>query len=158
MIEVIGRPGENEHEVARPVPQWFKDKLRQFDSKLLVMWNKRKERWVIEECMEHLSGQTEHTHLCRRDPFFLLANPDGSAIDLEDSRIFTHWLLKFNIEKRFGGAEGLVAKMNEIDAANEEKERRDARRAIEDAKKDNKKQLEEAITLIDRHDIWRPHS
>jgi hypothetical protein len=104
--------------------------------------------------MEHAieSPDRGHSHLCRRSYVWMVQAEDGSYRPLESSVI--EELKGMDIYKKYGGPEGVIKAMKEIDRTNEEKERKAVREHIENQKRDNKRQLEQAITLIDRHDFF----
>ncbi len=132
----------------------FLESLYSFDPRLIVTWNRRKHRWVIEECMEHAieSPHRGHSHLCRRSYVWMVQDEDGSYRPLESSVIEA--LKGMDIQKKYGGAEGIVKRMQEIDKQNEEQERKAIREHIQNQKRDNRRQINELVTLIERHNIF----
>jgi hypothetical protein len=154
MIELIG----DQNPEIRPSER-FIEKLKDFDPKLYVVWNFRKHRWVIEECIEHsvCAPTGWHSHLCRRSHVWLVREPDDSYLELCD-RVIDE-LKGMNVQRKYGSMENMIKAMDEIDRKNDEQFRKDLREGIQERKKDNKRQLEHAITLIDRHDFFnKPHN
>ena len=134
----------------------FVETLRDLDPRLIVTWNRLKHRWVVEECMQHAieAPSDGHCHLCRRSYVWLVQDPEGGPMPL-GSRVIEE-LRGMDIYKKFDGPEGIVKAMDEIDRKNQEAEKKQVREHIQGRKKDNKRQLEQAITLIDRHDFFGP--
>ena len=132
----------------------FVASLHALDPRLIVTWNRRKHRWLIEECMQHAieSPSDGHSYLCRRSYVWLVQAEDGSYRPLESSVI--EELKGMDVQKKYGGPDGIIRRMNEITAENDAKERKHVRDRIQDGNKDNKRQREELITLIDRHNIF----
>lgn len=141
--------------VDRTPPEHFKDRLRAYDSRLYVQWNSRKERWVVCECIEHspMAPSGWHHHLCRLSPFFLCQDEGGGYMPL-DSAIFDR-LNSMDVLRKYGSVENMVKAMDEIDRKAEEAGRKAVREGIQERKRENKDQLEKAVALMDRHDIWR---
>lgn len=135
-------------------PDSFVEKLKAFDPKLYINWNSRKHRWVINECTEHsISAPTGwHCRLCRLNPFFLVQEEDGSYLELGDRVI--EILRGMNVQRKYGSEENMLKAMDEIDRKKMADFKKDLHDAIKHRKKDNKRQLEQAITLIDRHDFF----
>lgn len=132
----------------------FVESLYALDPRLIVTWNRRKHRWVIEECMEHAieSPHRGHSHLCRRSYVWLVQGEDGSYRPLESSVIEA--IKGMDVYKKFGGPEGIIRRMEEIDADNDAQQRKDIRDEIQARKRDNRRQINEVVTLIERHNIF----
>jgi hypothetical protein len=56
--------------------------LKQYDPTLLVRWNSRKMRFVVEQCTHHHAPTAEHSHLCERIYVFLVQDDDGCMMSL----------------------------------------------------------------------------
>ena len=69
------------------VPEKFLFQLRSYDPSLLVQWNYKKMRFVIEQCTQHLAPTQEHTHICARIYVLLVQDPEGGMMSLGDSVI-----------------------------------------------------------------------
>src|ERR1043165_5149069 len=123
----------------------FVGQLRAFDPRLIVTWNRRKNRWLIEECMQHaIEAPIEgHCHLCRRSYVWLVQDPDGGYMPL-CSRIIEE-LKGMDVCRKFGSPEGVVKAMDKIDRKNQAAEKKHVREHIQNQKRDNKRQLEQAI-------------
>jgi hypothetical protein len=138
----------------RTAPESFVEQLSSLDARLIVTWNRRKHRWVIEECMEHAieSPSGGHSHLCRRSYVWMVQGEDGSYRPLESSVIEA--VKGMDINKKFGGAEGIIRRMEEIEAENDAQQRKDIRDEIQARKRDNRRQINEVVTLIERHNVF----
>ena len=66
------------------IPEQFERNLRAYDPTLLVRWNYKKMRFVIEQCVEH-HGPAEHNHLCARIYVLLCQDPEGCMMSLGDA-------------------------------------------------------------------------
>lgn len=139
------------------IPDWFKRKLHQEDPILYITWNKIRERWVLNQCVQHCPDAPTnwHCHRCRLDPFWMCQEEDGSYMEISDRII--EKARAMNIDRRFGGVEGLIKAMDENDRKKEEQHRKDVKSHIEGHKKDEKRNLQRAIDLMERHDWMRPN-
>src|SRR5258708_33458694 len=77
-ITLIGDDGIREPDAS------FVSRLQAFDKDLMVSWCGRKNHWMIEQCVEHLSGKREHTHVCRRIWVLNARTPEGDMLPLCD--------------------------------------------------------------------------
>jgi hypothetical protein len=138
----------------RTAPESFVGQLYSLDPRLIVTWNRRKHRWVIEECMEHIieAPTLGHSHLCRRSYVWMVQGEDGSYRPLESSVI--EELKGMDVYKKYGGPDGVIRRMQEIDAENQDKQRKDIREEIQARKRDNRRQINEVVTLVERHNIF----
>jgi hypothetical protein len=139
------------------VPDWFKRKLYQQDPRLYITWNKIKERWVINECIQHSATAPHHWHhqLCRLNPFFMCQEEDGSYMELGE-RIFDK-IRECDVLRKYGSVENMVKVMEENDRKKDEQKKKDVHEHIQDRKKDEKRNLQRAVDLMERHDWMRPH-
>jgi hypothetical protein len=69
------------------VSEKFLFQLKSYDPTLLVRWNSRKMRFVIEQCTRHHAPGPEHTHICERIYVFLVQDDDGCMMSLGDQVI-----------------------------------------------------------------------
>jgi len=67
------------------VSESFKAQLRSYDPTLCVMWNSKKMRFVVQQCVEHHAPGGEHTHLCQRIYVLLAQASDGTMLPLGDT-------------------------------------------------------------------------
>ncbi len=87
-VEPINRilmPGQTGE--APAVPDAFRERLRQIDPDLCVAWNSVKKRFVIEQCVKHLSGTAEHSYLCDRLYVCMAQDEDGCMLPLGEKVI-----------------------------------------------------------------------
>lgn len=62
------------------ISETFKRELRALDPTLLIRWNPRRMRFVIEQCTEHHAPGPEHDHLCARIYVLLVQDPEGGMM------------------------------------------------------------------------------
>lgn len=154
-------------------PSDFERRLQTFDKDLLILWHKpphwKKSRpgvWKIEQCIEHLSGKfrasgmPEHTHVCRRIYVTVVQDEDGTPMPLGDHVLDKLKAMRANSES-FGGetARGLTNFIRHSESIDQELESKRAA-AREDTmrhnRKFNRRQINQAFDLIQRHDM-RPN-
>lgn len=81
----------------------FKAKLKAFDPDLCVSWSRTKHRFVIEQCVEHCSATSEHTHLCRKVYVWMVQDEDKCMTPLGEHVFDKLKQMRANTES-FGGA------------------------------------------------------
>lgn len=64
------------------IPESFERQLRALDPTLLVRWNGKRMRFVIEQCVGHHANGPQHSHLCERIYVFLVQDPEGAMMPL----------------------------------------------------------------------------
>lgn len=149
LIQLIGDDGVRNPDAS------FVSRLHNFDPNLTVGWNTRKNRWMIETCVEHLSGKKEHSHLCRRDWVLTAETPDGDMLPLCD-KVLEMVKEKAAYCEQFGGAteQGLKNYLQHVrntEAEMKATRERKMRESSRNASRDNRRQLNEARTLMQRH-------
>lgn len=154
-VEPINRilvPGQTGESPA--IPDGFRERLRALDPDLCVAWNYVKKRFVIEQCVKHLSGTAEHTHVCDRLYVLMVQDEDGCMMPLGEKVIE---MVKARDVARLGyGPNDLSRFQRDIKAAaKQEIERRQEAGAevIRYGSRHNRRQLLKAIHLIQNHSL-----
>lgn len=144
-----GQTGE-----APAIPDGFRERLRQIDPALCIAWNSIKKRFVIEQCVRHFAGGTEHTHVCDRLYVLIVQDDEGCMMPLGE-KVFE--MIKARDVSRAGyGPEDLARFQREsrergkgeklrLEKAGEEQ--------IRYASRFNRPQLQRAIHLIQQHNL-----
>lgn len=132
------------------VPENFLRNLQTYDPSLLVRWNHKKMRFVIEQCTRHYAQGVGHNHLCERIYVMLVQDPDGCMMSLGDAVI--EQIKKRDVTKQGYGPEGLARWT--ADRAREDAEvRADIERKQDDAIKHcsrfSRRQLLDAFTRLE---------
>jgi len=144
-----GQTGE-----APAISDAFRERLRQLDPDLCVAWNYVKKRFVIEQCVKHLSGTAEHSHVCDRNYVLMVQDEDGCMMSLGEKVIE---MVKARDVSRLGyGPNDLARFQTDIKAAAKEeiKRREEAGESvIRYASRHNRRQLLSAIHLIQQHNL-----
>jgi hypothetical protein len=136
----------------------FVSRLRAFDRDLCVSWSPMKRRWVIEQCIEHKGGEM-HTNLCRKIYVWLCQDPEGDMVPLGDYVMNHLGEMRANSEKWGEGAQGLEnfkRHVRNLDQSLKETRERKIQEINRDNAKDNKRQLEQVRTLMQRHNLTGP--
>lgn len=71
------------------IPEKFLHDLKELDPSLLVRWNNRKMRFVVEQCTHHHATGSEHSHLCERIYVLLVQDPEGAMMGLHSGVLET---------------------------------------------------------------------
>jgi hypothetical protein len=137
------------------IPDSFRESLRQYDATLLVTWNARRKRFVIEQCIEHLAATAEHTHVCRRQYVCMAQDDeDKSMLPLGDKVMD---LIRARDVSRLGfgpeDTQKFIAKAAGEQAAHAADIEEKRAEIIRDGGKDNKIQLRKALHLIQQHSM-----
>jgi hypothetical protein len=139
------------------IPESFLLQLRQYDPSLLVAWNQIKKRFVIEQCVQHLSPGPEHSHVCNRNFVVMAQDDEGVMLPLGDAVMDK--IKAADVSRAGFGPDDLEAflksqkKILKADQENREKKVDDA---FKHGSRFNKRQLLKAKHLIDQHDL-RPN-
>jgi hypothetical protein len=140
-------------------PESFVQRLLSFDKDLYVTWNKNKNRWVIEQCIEHHSGRREHDHTCKRIYVWLVQDSEGDMMPLCD-RVFDKLGEMRKFTDQFGDGPKSIERFlkftEECQAKLDSTRDRKMREMARDNSKDNKRQLGLVRDLMMRHDM-RPN-
>jgi len=148
-ILVPGQTGE-----APAISDAFRQRLRETDPDLCVAWNSIKKRFVIEQCVKHLSGTVEHSHVCDRLYVLMVQDEDGCMLPLGDKVI--EMIKARDVSKLGYGPNDLNRFQTDIkNAAKEEIERRQkaGEAAIRYGSRHNRRQLLQAIHLVQQHNL-----
>jgi hypothetical protein len=127
--------------------------LRHIDAGLVIYWNKFQCRFVIDRC----TNPDPHTHnsFCPRTNVMIVQTPENGYMIPNDGvlqhiRSIDAWTKHGTLEKQRKTREDAKA---EWDVKNKAEIKEDFRLACID----DKKQIQDALTLIQRHDVLRPH-
>lgn len=137
------------------VPNWFRERLRQYDSSLLVSWNRFRRRFVIEQCVEHYpDGKGEHTHVCRRIYVLLAQDPEGCMMPLGERVL--EMIRERDVAKVGYGPDELdrfLADANRVAKAAKEENEKAQDEAIRYGTRHNRRQLLKAVHLLQQHNL-----
>lgn len=139
----------------------FIQRLLSFDKDLTVGWNKLKNRWVIEQCIEHHGGYgSRHSYLCRRAYVWLVQDEDGDMMPLCE-RVMSKLREMRAYSESFGGQteRGLRNFKQYTDSVETElraERERKMHAVMQEAARDGKRQLEQVRHLMQQHDM-RPN-
>lgn len=139
MIELIG---------STEVPNWFQKRLTELDHGLICYWNPLRRFYVIDRCV--LSNEdTFHVHSPACPKTNVTTFPRISEAVIDDLKRMDAW-------SKFGSVEAMQRNRAEMEQEFKEKNERDQREVHEFAARDNKRQLQQAFDLIQRHDLSTP--
>lgn len=137
------------------VPDWFRERLRQYDSSLLVSWSRLKRRFVIEQCVRHYPDPAgNHTFTCGRVYVLLAQDPEGAMMPLGERVL--EMIRERDVEKAGYGPHDLTRFLKdqhligEKAAAESEKAQQDV---IRYGARHNRRQLLKAVHLIQQHNM-----
>ncbi len=131
----------------------FQTRLRRFDPTLLVSWNPRRGKWVIEQCVGHHGG-AGHSHLCERIYVWMVQTEKGDPMPLGD-----HVLQKLasidNAKRGFGPEhrEAFIRSLNDEQLELDRKREAEIEDVFHHNSRFNRPQLAKAWNLIQRHDL-----
>lgn len=151
-INRIVLPGEETE--APAVPDSFREMLRKYDPDLFVTWNTARKRFVIEQCVRHLSGRPEHTHLCQRNYVVIVQDDEGCMVSLGE-KVIQMIAERDNARKGFGPGDlerFLAERRNERDSLLEKVHAKGSD-SIRHATRDGRRQLLKAAHLIQQHSL-----
>ena len=112
------------------VSEKFLSDLKAYDPTLLVRWNSRKMRFVVEQCTTHHAPTAEHSHLCERIYVLLVQDPEGGMMGLHSGVI--EQIKARDVTKAGFGPDDLH-KWTKLHADNDEKVRADIDRKQSEA-------------------------
>jgi hypothetical protein len=138
----------------RTAPDWFKQRLKSIDPCLFVYWNPIRCRWTIDRYTCGMSSLHEHGNHCPRTNVKVVQDQQGEYMPLCEQII--EWLQGHDVGSQFDSAEDYVRHLRAIGDANDAKIKKDMRENTRHATLSNKRQLLQAHTLIQRHDM-RPN-
>jgi hypothetical protein len=130
------------------VPKWFQKRLTELDHGLLCYWNPLRRVFVIDRCV--LSNEdTFHVHSPACPKTNVTTFPQVAESVIDDLKRMDAW-------SKFKDVEAFRQNTKDMESAYQEKSNREQREIHEGAAKDNKRQLQQAFDLIQRHDM-RPN-
>jgi hypothetical protein len=139
------------------VPDSFSQSLRQYDPTLLVTWNARRKRFVVEQCVEHLNpaSATEHSHLCRRI-YVVMAQDEEDQTMIPLGEKVMEMIRARDVTKLGFGPEDtakFIKKATDEIVEHTAKVDKKCAEIVRDCRKDNKRQLRKAIHLMQQHSL-----
>jgi hypothetical protein len=144
--------------IERLVPDWFLTRLKDTDPNLIVYFNPMKQRWIIDRCSrdgEFHSVPHQHTPSCPRTNVLVVQDKDNAYMPLCDEVIAK--IRAMDTWSKHSTVESFRAANAEKELAYKIKNEADMRELYLNAAKDDKRQLNQALDLIARHDVLRPH-
>lgn len=142
---------------APKIPPGFAGRLERLDPSLLLFWNPRKRKWVVEQCVHHYAPTAAHSHLCERIYVWMVQSEQGDPMPLGDHVLDK--LRAIDLQRQGFGPGDREKFIRGLNAEQLELERkRDAEIAdiMRHNSRLNRAQLAQAWTLIQRHDL-RPN-
>lgn len=139
--------------VERVVPDYFSRGLRALDPNLIVWFNPRKQRWVLDRCTRggvRNAALHAHTAECPKTNVMVVQDPDGGYMPLCDAVLDS---LRGMDSWSHGTAEQFILHHENALAENEAKRNADIDSAFDLASKENRRQLLKAYDLIQTHDM-----
>lgn len=129
-------------EDATAVPEWFKKRLADIDSALVCYFNRFHNKFCIDRVTKDENGE-------QRSNVMLI--PAISERFLEELKGMDAWT-------NYGSLEAMRRTHEDAKAAHDAKFEADMKDDLHHAAMDNKRQMHEALTLIQRHDLTsKPH-
>lgn len=137
---------------ARSVPAWFSQRLKDADRNLIVYFNPMRNRWIIDRCTRTDMHDT-HTNDCPKTNVMILHGEDGEYLPLCEAAIDR--ILSIDAWRDAGSYEQFQRNRMKMEAEDAAKREASIDTMYREASLDNKRQLNEALTLTQRHDILR---
>jgi hypothetical protein len=152
----------------RTPPSWFLRKMQEtFAKDMLITWHKKKQRWVIEQCIEHhpgalfVNGVQEHSHLCRRIYVWLVRHENNGDAYMPLSERVIERLHEMETYRKYGTGPNALAKFRAESAAfdreQEKKKRENAHEIFRYLKRHHRVVRNKLKLLMERHDWLRPN-
>lgn len=154
-----------------PSARFVKQLQSIFGRDLHVSWHVKKQRFVIEQCIEHHAdpvpnedGVVVHNHLCRRIYVWLVRDEDdgteaGGYMPLGDRVI--QKLHEMETYRKYGTGPAALARFRAESAAFDRdqaaKKKEDAHDVFQYLKRHNRIVRNKLRTMMSRHDWLRPH-
>jgi hypothetical protein len=141
--------------VERTVPQWFTWGLRETDPNLIVYFNEHKDRWIVDRCTrdgEMRSSLHEHNNNCPRTNVLVVEEDEGGYMPLCDAVLDQIRGMDSWNHRNYGNLHAHNVEKSAVEKAKRDKA---IKNLYSDAAVDNKRQLNEAYTLIQRHGTGR---
>jgi hypothetical protein len=137
--------------MVRLVPEWFSTQLKDTDPNLIVYFNEFKNRWIIDRCSRDgvmFSIAHKHEPTCPRTNV-LVVNDEGNYMPLCAAVIDT--IRAMDTWSNDGSLEKYKARNSKMETDYQAQTDKEQRNLYIDAGMDNKRQIQQAIDLIDRH-------
>lgn len=135
------------------VPESFIRGLRNLDPGLVVYWNRFKNRFVIDRCIN--GGDHTHDAGCARTNI-LICEDDDKMFMMPCQRILDR-IEGMDAWEKYGSAEKQREVRENAKAEWDQKNTAEVKENFRLAAIDDKRQILQALTLIQRHDVARPH-
>jgi hypothetical protein len=131
------------------VSEKFLADLKRYDSTLLVRWNYKKMRFVIEQCIRHHAPTAEHSHICERIYVLLVQDSDGGMMALH-SGVIEQIKARDVTQAGYGpnDVHKFIADANEIERKAREKIDRDQSDAVRHCSRDGRAQVIRAFNML----------
>lgn len=141
---------------SREAPEGFYNRLQEIlGSDLHVEWNHRRERWVVEQCIEHHAPTKKHSHLCRRIYVWLVQGDGNEFMPLGD-RVVEH-LQSIETSRKYGTGEAAYSRFVQESRDFDQKQANDARLRSQEtmkyARQHNKFEWNKFWTMFKRHSM-----
>ena len=127
--------------------------LRDIDAGLVIYWNRFKNRFVIDRCI----NPDPHTHdaRCERANVLMVEDEEHGYMTPND-RVLDK-IKAMDAWKNYGTLENQRRAREKAKAEHDAKVREDVRENYRLAMIDDKRQISQALDLIQRHDVLRPN-
>jgi hypothetical protein len=125
---------------AREVPEWFKKRLRDIDTGLVCYYNRFHNKFCIDRVTKDATGEHQSN---------VMMIPAISERFLDELKGMDSW-------QKYGSLEAMRKSHEDAKAAHDAKFEADLKDDIHHAAMDNKRQLNEALTLMQRHNLTTP--
>jgi hypothetical protein len=148
----------------KPSPAFVKRLQSAFDRDLHVTWHVKKQRFVIEQCVEHHSGQAlnsdgvlVHDHTCRRIYVWLVQGEQEDYMPLGDS-VIAH-LQEMETYRRYGTGPAALERFRQesasFDREQERKRKEEAHSVFQYLKRHNRIVRNKLKLMMQKHDWTR---
>ena len=139
---------------APSIPESFLSRLRSTDANLVIYWNRFKNRFIIDRCTNPDIHQ--HDASCVRTNVLVVESPDGGYMGPNDRVI--DQIRGMDAWSKFGTIENYRRDHENKKAEHDQKAKESTRQAYREGMLDDKRQITQALDLIARHDVARPHT
>lgn len=147
LIHVVG-------DAAPSVPDWFRTRLAHYDPTLLLAWNGRKRKWVIEQCVRHHAPAAAHSHVCERIYVWMVQDAQGDPMPLGEHVL--EKLAAIDLQRQGFGPEDrekFIRRLNQEQLELERKREAEIASMMRHNRLYHRVQLNRAFSLIQRHDL-----
>jgi hypothetical protein len=135
---------------ARSVPAWFAQRLKDADRNLITYFNPMRNRWIIDRCTR-MDMHDTHTNDCPKTNVMILQDEAGEYFPLCDAALDR--ILSIDAWRSAGSYEQFQRNRMAMEAADAAKREAKIDSIYREASIDNKRQLNEAFTLVQRHNL-----